>query len=168
MVARPFIEDAFPLSRESENELLGRMPAASDSAVPDLAEVDAPLALSSSAGPSTDEQDPASVGAGSGLASLRDSAGRPNQRLAFGGPPRTRPEDTRRLVWRWPAADRSESSGLRQRAGLLPLRSSGGCPAPPSTLRSAQTPRHPLLNLGDSTPAPPLRCTTTVRTGDVL
>ena len=72
-----------------------------------------------------------------------DSAGRPNQRLAFGGPPRTRPDVSIGSLWREPEMDRSESSGLRHRGGLLPLRSSGGCPARPSTLRSAQAPRHP-------------------------
>src|SRR3989454_10037105 len=37
----------------------------------------------------------------SGLASLHDSAGRPNQRLAFGGPPRTRPDDSLRWIRCW-------------------------------------------------------------------
>src|SRR2546427_13000132 len=36
----------------------------------------------------------------------------------------------------------------RHRGGQLPLRSSGGCPARPSTLRSAQTLRHPSRSLG--------------------
>src|SRR2546426_2484595 len=38
---------------------------------------------------------------GSGLASLHDSAGRPNQRLAFRGPPRTRPDDSLRWIRCW-------------------------------------------------------------------
>ncbi len=40
-----------------------------------------------------------------------DSAGRPNQRLTFGGPPRTRPEEVLRLVRRGLEKDRANRPG---------------------------------------------------------
>src|SRR5438445_3877450 len=47
-------------------------------------------------------------------------------------------------------ADRRESSGLRHRGGPLPLGSSGGVPARPSTLRSAQALCQPSPNSSGS------------------
>ena len=95
-------------------------------------------------------QDPASVGLARAWPRSADSAGRHNQRLAFGGPPRTRPEVALGLVWRGAEADWRASSGLRHRGGPLPLRSPGGYPARPSTLRSAQALRQPPHDLDTS------------------
>src|SRR5207247_9589561 len=90
---------------------------------------------------------PASVGLARAWPRSADSAGRPNQRLAFGGPPRTRPEVALTLIWRGAEADWRASSGLRHRGGTLPLRSPGGYPARPSTLRSAKDLRQPPHDL---------------------
>src|SRR2546426_156223 len=65
-----------------------------------------------------------------------DSAGRPNQRLAFGGPPRTRPDVSIGPLWREPEMDRSESSGLRHRGGNSPSARRVG--APPGLRRCAR------------------------------
>src|SRR2546426_9177777 len=92
---------------------------------------------------------------GSGLASLHDSAGRPNQRLAFGGPPRTRPDDSLRWIRCWfVRLIGANRPGSDTGADDTPLGSSGGCPARPSTLRSAQSLRQPSPDLGGSAREP--------------
>src|SRR2546426_2401456 len=91
----------------------------------------------------------------SGLASLHDSAGRPNQRLAFGGPPRTRPDDSLRWIRCWfVRLIGANRPGSDTGADDTPLGSSGGCPARPSTLRSAQSLRQPSPDLGGSAREP--------------
>src|SRR2546428_1223803 len=82
-----------------------------------------------------------------------DSAGRPNQRLAFGGPPRTRPAQ---LARGWSRADQrwirmyrpGSDTGAETPPPLV-----GGVPRPAFDARLGSGPRHPSLNLGDAAPA---------------
>src|SRR5437867_2229336 len=83
-----------------------------------------------------------------------DSAGRPNQRLAFGGPPRTRPDVSIGPLWREPEVVGLNRPGSDTGADYSPsARRVGARPAFDAALDSG--PRHLSLSLGDR--ALPLR-----------